>query len=159
MMLMQGQSAPAAPATPRAPSAPVSAQGTGTSEGHAALPPVPRGGGQVIVTRDGDRTIYTTTAMPRDVSLMAHQAKSTAFGLLGLLGLIIILGPFARMWARRLEKRSDMNAVNGGQANAQLLQQQLRELQQSMDAMSVEVERISEAQRFQTRLLSEKQSA
>jgi hypothetical protein len=75
---------------------------------------------------------------------------------MGLLAAIVILGPFARMWARRIETRPQVDVVG---ANAQLLQQQLLQLQQSVDAMAVEVERISESQRFQSKLLHEKQSS
>ena len=38
------------------------------------------------------------------------------------------------------------------------LQEQVAQLQQSIDAMSVEVERIGESQRFQSKLLVEKKS-
>jgi hypothetical protein len=88
--------------------------------------------------------------------LLTERAQETAFGLMGLLVVIVILGPFARMWARRIEKRPELARVDN---NAQLLQQQLFQLQQSMDAMSVEVERISESQRFQNRLMGEKRSS
>jgi hypothetical protein len=131
----------------------VTTEGTTTTYG-----PIPRGGGRLIVQDDGDRTVFTTTQIPPQMMVLAHRAQQTAFGLMGLLALIIIVGPFARMWARRLEKRSDMGAASMAAINAQQLQQQLKELQQSVDAMSVEVERISESQRFQSRLLHEKQS-
>ena len=88
--------------------------------------------------------------------LLTQRAQETVFGLMGLLVVIVILGPFARMWARRIEKRPELERVD---KNAQLLQQQLLQLQQSMDAMSVEVERISESQRFQSRLLGEQRSS
>jgi hypothetical protein len=130
-------------------------QGQGTTTIYG---PIPRGGGRLIVQEDGDRTVFTTTQIPPQMMVLAHRAQQTAFGLMGLLAAIVILGPFARMWARRIEKRGDMNALNAAGVNAQLLQQQLKELQQSVDAMSVEVERISESQRFQSRLLHEKQS-
>ena len=84
------------------------------------------------------------------------MAEETAFGLLGLIVVIVILGPFARMIARRMERRPETVASND---NARLLQQQLLQLQQSMDAMSVEVERISESQRFQSKLLHERHEA
>jgi hypothetical protein len=131
---------------------------TTTTEGTTTYGPIPRGGGRLIVQDDGDRTVFTTTQIPPQMMVLAHRAQQTAFGLMGLLALIVIVGPFARMWARRLEKRADMSAVGAAGVNAQLLQQQLKELQQSVDAMSVEVERISESQRFQSRLLHEKQS-
>jgi hypothetical protein len=120
--------------------------------------PIPSRGGRLIVDRDGDRTVYTTTSMPPDMMHMAKRAQETAFGLMGMLMAIVILGPFARLWARRIEKRGDMDRVSAATNNEKLLQQQLVQLQQSVDAMSVEVERISESQRFQSKLLNEKQS-
>ena len=135
--------APAAPAAPAAPRAPL---------------PIPRGGGRITVEEDGDRTHYTFTSVPPQMMYIAHRAQQTAFGLMGMLAAIVILGPFARMWARRIEKSGDMKAARAAGQNAELLQQQLLQLQQSVDAMSVEVERISESQRFQSRLLHEKQS-
>lgn len=142
-----------APGAPTAPSTPVLAQAS--AEGVGTAVPIPRGGGRWIVERDGNRTTITSTSLPPQFIRVAERAQETAFGLMGMLIVIVILGPFARMWARRLEKRPEMNAVS---ANSQLLQQQLIELQQSMDAMSIEVERISESQRFQTKLLYEKQT-
>ena len=122
----------------------------------APLTPIPQGGGRIIIDRQGDRTIFTTASLPPDVMLLTERAQETAFGLMSLLAAIVILGPFARMWARRIEKRAEFARVD---SNAQLLQQQLLQLQQSMDAVSVEVERISESQRFQSRLLGERKSS
>ena len=115
--------------------------------------PIPVGGARVIVDRIGDRTIFTTTAVPPDVMAVITRTEETAFGIIGLLAIIIVLGPFARMIARR---RGNQAEISTGGVNAQLLQQQLQQLQQSMDAMSVEVERISESQRFQSKLLNDK---
>ncbi|MDB4913684.1 MAG: hypothetical protein JWM95_1328 [Gemmatimonadetes bacterium] len=153
---MQSPQAAHAPSAPQAPAAPVIAGNAPASEGPVALTPVPEGGGRLIVDRQGDRTIFTTAGLPPEVMLLTQRAQETAFGLMGLLAVIIIVGPFARMWARRMEKRPELERVD---RSAQLLQQQLVQLQQSMDAMSVEVERISEAQRFQSRLLGEKRSS
>ena len=146
------QAAPAtpAPATAPAPATPVVA-GDAT-----ALPAIPEGGGRVIIDKQGDRTIVTTASLPPDIMVLTERVQETAFGLMGLLALIVIVGPFARMWARRIEKRAELERVDH---NAQLLQQQLLQLQQSMDAMSVEVERISESQRFQSRLLGERKTS
>lgn len=140
------QSPPPVPPIPAGP-----AQGSPTP-----LTPIPQGGGRIIVDRQGDRTIFTTASMPPDLMLLTERVQETAFGLMGLLAVIVILGPFARMWARRIEKRAELERVDN---NAQLLQQQLLQLQQSMDAVSVEVERISESQRFQSRLLGERKSS
>ena len=137
------------PATPGTPAAPAIAT-------TPPLPPIPEGGGRLIVDKRGDQTIFTTTEAPPQFLTLVDRAQETAFGLMALLAAIVILGPFARMYARRIERRSEIAPVN---ANSALLQQQLLQLQQSMDAMSVEVERISESQRFQSRLMSETRSS
>ena len=117
-----------------------------------ALPPVPVGGGRVIIDRQGDRTVITSAALPPDVIPLAKMAQETALGLMGLLAAMVILGPFARMIARRIDRRPELKAAG---EHSQVVQQQILQLQQSVDAMAVEVERISEAQRLQTKLLNE----
>ena len=140
----EGVGKPGMPQVPYPPEAPV------------VLSPVPQGGGRLIIEKHAGRTVITTAALPPGVERFARRAEETAFGLLGLIVVIVILGPFARMIARRMERRPD--AV-GSSDNARLLQQQLLQLQQSVDAMSVEVERISESQRFQSKLLYEKRES
>ena len=126
---------------PTAPQAPV------------ALPPIPVGGGRLIVDKQGDRTVFTSAALPPEILPLAQMAQETALGLMGLLAAIFILGPFARVFARRFDRRTEVKIAG---SNAQVQQQQLLQLQQSVDAMSLEIERISESQRFQSKLLNEK---
>ena len=140
----EGVGKPGLPAVPASSGAPV------------VLSPVPEGGGRITVERVRGRTVITTASLPPDVMHLAAMAEETAFGLLGLIVAIVILGPFARMIARRMERRPEAVASAD---SARLLQQQLLQLQQSMDAMSVEVERISESQRFQSKLLFERHQA
>ena len=62
---------------------------------------------------------------------------------------VIIIGwPLARAFARRMDRRSESSAVNPGVAG------QLQRIEQAVDAMSIEVERISESQRFMAKLQS-----
>jgi hypothetical protein len=137
-------------------SAPVNvAPATAGAPASPDLPPAPDGNGWII-NRDGNHTVITPGALPPDVMITMRRAEETAFGLMGLLAAIIILGPFARMIARRMEKRPEINATI---ASNQLLQQQILQLQQSIDTMSIEVERISEGQRFQSKLLNDKRGS
>lgn len=130
---------------------PATAVGIGRSDGQVVRV-VPRGGAQCIIDGgDGDAKTITCTQLPPDLYRLAHGAERAAFGLLGLLGAIIILAPFARMIARRMERRVEMAPSQDTMA----LRHQIEQLQQSVDAMCVEVERISESQRFQSRLLYE----
>lgn len=129
------------PNAPTAPQAPV------------ALPPIPVGGGRLIVDKQGDRTVITSAALPPEILPLARMAQETAIGFIAILAAIFILGPFARVFARRVDRRTEIKLAT---ENARVQQQQLLQLQQSLDAMSLEVERISEAQRFQSRLLNER---
>jgi hypothetical protein len=90
--------------------------------------------------------------VPPEVVPLATMAQETALGLMGLIAAMVILGPLVRMIARRVNRNTEIKAAG---EHSQMLQQQLLQLQQSVDAMSLEVERISEAQRFQSKLLHE----
>jgi hypothetical protein len=61
---------------------------------------------------------------------------------------IFILGPLARALARRMDVENQRKVAGGSE-----LAPQIEQLQQSVDAMSIELERITEAQRFQSKLL------
>lgn len=64
---------------------------------------------------------------------------------------IAILGfPFVRVIARRLERR------DVPPANLNRIEERLGRLETGVDAIAVEIERISEGQRFTTRLLAER---
>ncbi|HEX7937617.1 MAG TPA: hypothetical protein VF483_01425 [Gemmatimonadaceae bacterium] len=68
---------------------------------------------------------------------------------------IFVLFPIAFAFARYIWKRS----VDGPSAKAMPgddLARRMAELQQSMDSMALEIERIAEGQRFVTKLMSER---
>ena len=58
---------------------------------------------------------------------------------------------FARMWFKHQEGKNNVRAL-GASGN---IDQRLDRIEQAVDAIAVEVERLSEGQRFATRLLSE----
>jgi hypothetical protein len=63
---------------------------------------------------------------------------------------IIAIGlPIARAWARRMDRESAQPMLPPDVSH------RLERIEQAVDAIAVEVERISEGQRFTTRLLSE----
>lgn len=73
---------------------------------------------------------------------------------LAMIAVIFVGWPLARAFARRMDRRAELGTVR-----AQDLQPQIRQLQESLDAMAVEIERISETQRFQAKLMSERAPA
>lgn len=70
---------------------------------------------------------------------------------LGILMAMVILFPIARAIGRWIDRRTDKSLVKVADVAPQL-----RQLQESVDAMSIELERIGEAQRFQARLMAER---
>ena len=60
---------------------------------------------------------------------------------------VMVIGwPLARAFGKRLERRGDVPAVAAGTS------EQLKRIEQAVEAMSIEVERISESQRFMAKL-------
>lgn len=65
---------------------------------------------------------------------------------------ITVLGlPLVRVLARRLDRREPV-----GSPNLSRIEERLGRLEAGVDAIAVEVERISEGQRFTTKLLAER---
>lgn len=66
---------------------------------------------------------------------------------------IMSLGtPLVKAWARRFEKRTELK-------QQALVEQRLAAIEQAIDSVAVEVERISEGQRFTSKLLAERAPA
>jgi hypothetical protein len=61
-----------------------------------------------------------------------------------------IVLPLVRAYAKRVESRADVSRIPAEVTS------RLERMEQAIDSIAVEVERISEAQRFTTKLLSEK---
>jgi hypothetical protein len=85
-----------------------------------------------------------TNAVPRG-------AVQISIALFVCLAFVIVFRPIAGAIARRSDARNDALRSGGADIGAKIEQ-----LQQSVDAMSLEVERITEAQRFQTKLLADR---
>ncbi|WP_411278444.1 hypothetical protein [Gemmatimonas sp.] len=69
-----------------------------------------------------------------------------------MLAFIVVGGPLARALARWIEKRSNSTPTT---VSAELTKR-LAAIEQAVDSVAVEVERISEGQRFTTKLLSDR---
>jgi len=113
------------------------------------VPPVfgPQGGPVTIQTPDGKTTIIRQGG-PSDVSI-PPQVEDISIAFFFTVAAIIIFLPLARAFARRMDRRS-AGAQIPPEASAQL-----DHLNRAVDAIALEVERISENQRFTTRLLTD----
>jgi hypothetical protein len=116
-----------------------------------APPPQPGGRTFEIRGRDGLQTItipphaFDNTIPPQAVDMTVAFFLTVAVIIIGL--------PLARAFARRLDRRGGTAQVSNEVSS------QLAHLNQAVDAIALEVERISEGQRFTARLLSEQRDA
>ncbi|MGZ3330903.1 MAG: hypothetical protein ACXU9O_03505 [Gemmatimonadaceae bacterium] len=100
-------------------------------------------GGTKVITIPPHAFDNTIPPQVEDISIMFFLT----------IGAIIIFLPLVRAFARRMDRR-------GGAAQIpNEVSSQLAHLNQAVDAIALEVERISEGQRFTTRLLSEQRDA
>ena len=81
------------------------------------------------------------------------RTQETVLALGGMATAVIIVLLFSRMVARWIDRRK------GGMTVAPDLSAQLTRMETAIEAMQIEVERISEAQRFMARLVSEQREA
>jgi hypothetical protein len=99
---------------------------------------------------NGEQTII---GMPAAGDIIPPQAVDISLAFFFTVAAIIIGLPIARAFARRMDRKGGSPPISN-EVSAQLSQ-----LNQAVDAIALEVERISEGQRFTTRLLSEQRDA
>jgi hypothetical protein len=120
----------------------------------AAPPPARRPAPVTTGTSEGPLTIRTTTGQPvvNVDAQIPRQLEPILELSLSIVAVLFIGAPLAWAISRRILRRGDAQVM----APAVDLRPQLAHLQESVDAMAVELERISEAQRFAARLAAER---
>ena len=123
--------------------------GTPPTPATPATPPE----GRTFTIRDRNGT--QTITLPPHVfeNTIPQQAVDISIGFFLTIAIVIIGLPLARAFARRLDRRGGTAQVSNEVSS------QLAHLNQAVDAIALEVERISEGQRFTARLLSEQRDA
>ena len=147
--------APVAPPIPPMPSRAGAATGaTAAGQGVAGAPEQAQGQPTADVPAPRTETVilqpppYQDFARNNDIPLEVIPLVGMVMGT----AIAIALGyPIVRMITKVIDRRTDKAYVKG--ANVEV---QLRALQESMDTMAIEIERIGEAQRFQAKLASER---
>lgn len=129
----QGHAAPVAPVAPVAP-----------APGEATTIQVPTPGGPVVVV--------PPPGTIGDIVIPA-RAEHIAIEFFVMVVAIFFVVPIARAFARRIDKKPVSPALDSGLAS------QLQRIENSVDSMAIEIERISEAQRYMVRLQSDRAPA
>ena len=169
--------APAAPAAAQAPAIPplprragastggttpvAPAQGSGGSAGGSGTEAPPAQGQPASPTTEqrleqiADQALRDATASRGDQwnpdDMIPNEVVPIVGMSLAMVVTIFIGWPIARAIARRMDSRA-----LAGTVQAKELQPQIRQLQESIDAMAIELERLGEAQRYQSKLLAER---
>jgi hypothetical protein len=107
---------------------------------------------QAELQRPGGRPlVFHTDQIPGDMrDVIPPQAVDISIAFFVMCAVIIIGWPLARAFGKRIERRSE-----GAAALEPGLSSQLQRIEQAVDAMSIEIERISESQRFMAKLQSD----
>lgn len=102
------------------------------------FPPVPPS-----PTQSGTVQVFTPTIPP--------QVETISIAFFAMVAIIIVGFPLARAIARRIDRTTPTTP-----AIPKEVRDQLQQISQSVDAIAIEVERISEGQRFTTKMLADK---
>jgi hypothetical protein len=108
---------------------------------------VQRDGGVLVPPLQPPRPGMTMHDPFDNSNLIPPQAVDIAYGFFLMCAVMVVGWPLARAFGRRLERRGEAPA-----AIPPALADQLQRIEQAVDAMSIEVERISESQRFMAKL-------
>jgi multidrug efflux pump subunit AcrA (membrane-fusion protein) len=100
-----------------------------------------------------NRQVYTTQPPDMEVPRIPGEAVDLAIGFFITCAVIVIGWPISRALGRRLERRGAVTLPDAGVA------EQLQRIEQGVEAMAIEVERISEAQRYLAKLRGPSPSA
>lgn len=123
-------------------------------KGNAPVPPTPPETPRTFTIRgpNGEQTVIGVPSYNAN-DVIPPQAVDISIAFFITIATIIIGLPLARAIARLMDRRSATPSIPN-EVTAQLAQ-----LNQAVDAIALEVERITEGQRFTTRLLSEQRDA
>jgi len=115
-------------------------------------PPAPPEAPRTFTIR-GPNGEQTTIGMPPASDIIPPQAVDISVAFFITMAIIIIGLPLARAFARRMDRKVATPQISND------VSAQLAHLSQAVDAIALEVERITEGQRFTTKLLSEQRDA
>jgi hypothetical protein len=89
----------------------------------------------------------TVLVGPRGMeNIIPPQAVDISIAFFIMIAVMVVGWPIARAFGRRIERRGQVASLDAG------TMEQLQRIEQAVDAMAIEVERISESQRFMAKL-------
>ena len=120
--------------------------------GVAVAPVAPVAPGAPVVFGQPGEQIITVRTPGNDFPSIPTQVVDISLAFFAMVAVCVVGGPLARAFGRRIERRPDTVVALPAETSAQL-----QRIEHSVEAMAIEVERISEAQRYLTRLQGERE--
>lgn len=108
--------------------------------------------GKSLLSVDGIATTAIAPPPARSSRSLPDGVVDIVQAMGAMIMMVVVFGPLARAVARRIDKRT----VATPAAVPAEVAQRLAAIEQAVDSVAVEVERISEGQRFTTKLLSDR---
>jgi len=105
--------------------------------------------GEATAQQPGGQTILIPPAPPGQMDMLPPQVFDIVLFFFITVAVIIIGLPIARALGRRLDRKPYKQALDPG------ITSQLQRIENTVESMSIEIERISEAQRYMARLQAE----
>lgn len=111
--------------------------------------------GQAIREAAQQQAVQGITVMPpiNPAEMIPPQVEDISIAFFVMLAVIIVGWPLARAFGKRIERRSMVTSLDPQVTT------QLQRMEQTMDSMAIEIERISESQRFMAKLQQEQKVA
>lgn len=104
-------------------------------------------GPEGIIVRPNEPGQPTVFVGPRAMeNMIPPQAVDISIAFFIMVAVMVVGWPIARAFGRRIERRGQVATLDAGTMD------QLQRIEQAVDAMAIEVERISESQRFMAKL-------
>ncbi|CAN5686418.1 hypothetical protein BH23GEM1_BH23GEM1_12150 [soil metagenome] len=107
------------------------------------------GGGRIVVAPEAPVGVATTGYPPPWVDDIPPRVQETAIAFFVMLAVMVVGYPLAKAFGRRIDRAGTSPRIPAEVSS------QLAQLNQAVESIAVEVERISEGQRFTTKLLAE----
>lgn len=143
--MQQARTAPQAPAAPQVPPADLGAQIRQQVQREVAA--------AREQARQAQQQSGVTVAPPFPGDLIPPQVVDISIAFFVTIAVIVVGYPLARAIARFIDRRGQAPALPAG------LPDQLQRIEHTVEAMAIEIERISEAQRYMARLQTERAPA
>lgn len=96
---------------------------------------------------------FTVMAPVNPSEMIPPQVEDISIAFFVMLAVVIVGWPLARAFGKRIERRGVVTALDPQVTS------QLQRMEQSIDSMAIEIERISESQRFMAKLQQERKVA